>query len=511
MRVDLARLERIDQRIREILEEWGLNITPVDFEIVPTQRMFEVMAYGLPVNFKHWSHGRDYERMRTIYEHSGSGLPYEMVLNTSPPKAFLMENNSFALQVLVIGHVYAHVDFFRTNVNFEKLPRDINIQAYEAAKRFDRFEHLYGLSALEDLCDAGLALKMNIDPESNRRESREEQIERVYNEANDHSEYRDDDFLKLFPVKKKKKPSLRELHSKTPLEPDRDVLGYIIENSPKPLNDKEKDVLSVIRSQGRHLYPQLRTKVMNEGWASYWHEKLMRRLFQERSLTAEEHGTFAHYHSAVLAPNPFQINPYYLGKKMFEDIKERWDKGMFGKEWKECEDLWERDNWNKELGQGTEKIFGIRKLYSDRMFIEHFLTNDLIHELQLYIYEEQILRDGSKELIITESRPEIIRRQLLELHSDGGIPRIIVLNGNYNNNRELYLQHLFEGVPLDKEYLKRTLEHIYFLWGRSVHLESVKVIEDPLKSRGYKIKGVVYCYDGKNHIESDMKGARTLY
>ncbi|MFO8032588.1 MAG: SpoVR family protein [Desulfohalobiaceae bacterium] len=502
MKIELSRLEKIDARIKEILEEWGLDVVPVDFDIVPAQRMFEIMAYGLPVNFRHWSRGRDYERLRTIYEHSGAGLPYEMVLNTSPPKAFLMETNPFPIQVLVMAHVYAHVDFFNSNQSFEDVSKEMPVQAYEATKRFDAYEQHNGLSRLEPLCDAGLALQFNVDPDwHKKRETREEQIQRLYGDQ-PQEEQRDLDFFRLYPREKAKHPDYKELVHTTPLEPERDVLGYITANSPKPLQDWEQDVLSVIRSQGLYLYPQIRTKICNEGWAAYWHERIMHRLFQERLLTSEEHGYFAQYHSAVLAPNPFQLNPYLVGKKIFEDIKERWDKGRCGKAWQECEDLYQLEHWDTELMQGEQKIFQVRSLYSDRMLLEHFLTDKLIHDLELYIYEERLRRNRDKELVIVESRPEVIRSQLKELHADAGQPRILVQNGNYHNQAELYLKHYFQDAPLDYEYLQKTLEHIFFLWGRSVHLETVDVIQD---RRGRVSKQeVVHHYDGVSHTKTDI-------
>ncbi len=502
MNRELDRLEKIDERIREIVSQWGLLVPQIEFEIVPAQRMFEIMAYGLPVNFRHWSRGRDYERLRTIYEHSGAGLPYEVVLNTSPPRAFLMESNPFPIQVLVMAHVYAHVDFFRASRHFESTPRDITIQAYEAAKRFDEYERQHGLSRLEPLCDAGLALQYNIDPDNPfGKETREEQIERLYGRDWAQEQPRDE-FSRLYPGEKPQSPDYRELVHTTPLEPERDLFGYVLNNSPKPLQDWERDVLSVIRNQGMYFYPQMRTKIVNEGWAAYWHEHIMRQLFQERYLTFEEHGYFAQYHSAVLAPNPFQINPYLVGKRIFEDIKERWDKGKFGKKWQDCQDEYLREHWNTHLNRGMDKIFQVRSVYSDRMLMEHFLTNELVHDLQLYIYRERQRRHGGKELVIVESRPEIIRQQLKELHADGGQPRILVENGNYLNRGELYLKHVFEEAPLDYEYLRKTLEHVYFLWGRNVHLETMDVIQDRLGDIAYR--RVVHHYDGSLHMTTDI-------
>jgi len=507
MKNEMKRLEEIDERIQEIMCDWGLQVIPIDFEIVPAQKMLEIMAYGMPINFRHWSMGRDYERLRTIYEHSGAGLPYETILNTVPPKAFLMETNPFSIQVLVIAHVYAHVDFFNQNQHFAETPKDILAKTYETTKRFDWYEQHYGLSRLEPLIDAGLALQFNIDPDIHKRkETKEEQIARLFGSDEDRQKPVDH-FSELYPRKKKDRPDFQDLAQRTPLEPERDVLGYILQNSPKPLEEREQDVLSAIRNQGLYLYPQIRTKIINEGWAAYWHEKAMRKLFEEGYLTSEEHGYFAQYHSAVLAPNPFQINPYLVGKRIFEDIKERWDKGKFGKVWQECQDEYEKENWDTKLGKGNQKIFAVRKVYTDRMFIEHFLTDELIHDLELYIYEERPSKKGGSELVIVEKRPEVIRQQLKELYADRGQPRILVQNGNFMKKRELYLQHVFEGAPLDYEYLHKTLEHVYFMWGKNVHLETMDVIID--RQGRMNQRKVVHHYNGKTHTKTDKSSGST--
>jgi stage V sporulation protein R len=246
---------------------------------------------------------------------------------------------------------------------------------------------------------------------------------------------------------------------------------------------------------------------MNEGWAAFWHERVMRRLFEERYLTPEEHGYYAQYHSAVLAENPFQLNPYLVGKRILEDVKKRWDTGRYGKRWREVEDEYEREHWDTQENRGLDKIFRLRTVYSDRMLLEHFLTDDLVHDLQLYVYKERRSRDGGRELVIAESRPEVIRQQLKELHADGGQPRILVTDGNYKNRGELYLEHVFEENPLDSEYLQKTMEHVHFLWGRKVHLKTVEVIMD--KRGKVSRRKAVYHYNGSSHTVTDMDSGST--
>jgi spore cortex formation protein SpoVR/YcgB (stage V sporulation) len=200
-----------------------------------------------------------------------------------------------------------------------------------------------------------------------REESEEEQKERLSERpavAEAPGPYDD-----LIARKKTDQPSIDYYNRKTPLEPERDVLIYIINHSPKPLREWEKDVLSVLRDQSRYFMPQRRTKIMNEGWATFWHMRIMDRLFKEGLLNQDEHGYYNLYNARVLATNPRVPNPYLVGLKIFEDVEDRWNKGRFGREWEECEDPEKKESWDLGTGQGKEKIFEVRHCYSDRFFI----------------------------------------------------------------------------------------------------------------------------------------------
>jgi stage V sporulation protein R len=274
---------------------------------------------------------------------------------------------------------------------------------------------------------------------------------------------------------------------KTPLEPERDVLLYIINHSPKPLREWEKDILSVLRDQSRYFMPQRRTKIMNEGWATLWHMRIMDRLFKEGLLNDEEHGYYNLYNARVLATHPRVINSYLVGLRIFEDIEDRWNKGRFGRQWEECEDPAKREAWDLGTGLGREKIFEVRRSYSDRFFIEQFLTEKLVEDLGLFLYEGKEEQDEIAYVISGKDWKEV-RRFLVSSLSTFGIPLIMVEDGDYKGKRELYLKHAYDGIELDQEYRERTLEHIFYLWDRPIHLESV--------IDGRK---VVFDFDGTTH------------
>jgi len=485
---ELKRLIRFDEKIQEIAREFGLDFFPQEFDVVPAQKMLEILAYRFPVNISHWSFGRDYEREKTKHEY-GFGIPYELVLNSDPSRAYLMNTNPLPVQVMVMAHVYAHNDFMKNNLHFSPTRRDILPSASEAAVRFQKYEKRFGLEAVEAAIDAGLSIELNVDPDFFiREESEDEQRERLSTPSTRpeiHGSFDD-----LIGRRKTDPPPRDHFDGKTPLEPERDVLLYILNHSPKPLRECEKDVLSVVRDQSRYFMPQRRTKIMNEGWATFWHMRIMDRLFKERLLNEEEHGYYNLYNARVLATNPRMPNPYLVGLKMFEDIEDRWNKGRFGKEWEGCEDPKKREDWDLGLGKGREEIFEVRRRFTDRFFVEEFLTEELVEELNLYLYEGR-QEHGEIQYVIRDRDWRQIKSLLVSHLSAFGIPLIVVEDGDYKGKREIYLKHAFEDIELDEEYREKTLEHIFYLWDRPVHLESV--------AEGCS---VVFTFDGKSHTAS---------
>lgn len=481
---ELKRLSEFDQIIQKIAREFGLDFFPQEFDIIPAQKMLEIMAYHFPINFSNWSFGRDFEMEKTKFEY-GYSIPYEVVLNSNPSRAYLINTNPFAVQIMVMAHVYAHNDFMKNNFHFKPTRRDILPSASEAARRFQEYEQQYGLEEVERVTDAALAIQYNINPDFFIQEESEEQKWERLSSPPAVAEVPGafDDLL----FGKRTAPPERKHRRKTPPEPERDVLFYIMTHSPKPLREWEKDVLSVIRDQSRYFMPQRRTKIMNEGWAAYWHIRIMERLFGDGLLSTEDHGYFNMYNSRVLATNPSTINPYLLGLKIYEDIEERWNKGQFGREWENCQDPEEKSRWDKNLGQGREKLMEVRRSYSDRFFVEHFLTEKLVNDLDLYLFEG---KTGTSEVeyVVTDKDWKRVKDLLVKFLSTYEIPLIYVEDGDYMGKRELYLKHAYDGIELDTEYREKTMEQIYYLWHRPIHLETVVNGDQS-----------VFTYDGTQH------------
>ncbi len=512
---DLQRLQKIEARIHEIAVDMELLTTETTFEVVPAQRVLEGMSYHFPTNFSHWSFGRDYERNRTIYEHTGQGIPYEQVWNFNVPKAFLVESSPFALQVLTIAHVYGHVDFFLANKNCQRARSfsDIAEEARNAAGRFQDYVDKYGIDESEHIIDAGMAIQWHQDldpfaeevPEDEQRERlmavEQAKLERPDTIEGDFTKPQTSEEISAI------EQNLRDIMSKTPPQHEYDLLRYIKAHSPQPLRPSAVDMLSVIRNQARALAPNARTKLLNEGWATYIHVHIMRQLFQERLLTSEEHGVFSRFHSAVLRENRFGLNWYRVGYGLYEYIKEKWDKGRFGRDFDECEDPEARLKWDTEANAGNAKIFEVRANFSDRMAVELFFEDQFIHDQRLYLYQEQPDPDtGDIVDVIVESRPAVIRsllKQQLTLH---GAPAIYIKDGNYNDNRELYMVHMRHPnaqQELDGDYERATLEKVFRLWGRPVHLETDEITKDASGQQSDLIR-VVDTYDGENHTSRTL-------
>jgi len=230
-------------------------------------------------------------------------------------------------------------------------------------------------------------------------------------------------------------------------------LLLFIEEHSRELTDWQRDILTMLREEMLYFWPQLETKIMNEGWATYWHMRIMREL----DLTSGESIEFAKLNANVIQPGGSQINPYYLGVKIFEDIERRYNNPDE-----------EMRRLGVKPGSGREKIFEVRELESDQSFIRNYLTKELVEEEDLFLYK----REGN-EVRVTNKDFEKIRDEIVQSRVNGGFPVIVVEDGDYMKAGELYLKHLYEGIPLDTNHLEKVLPYIYQLWGRTVHLETI--------------------------------------
>ncbi len=471
-------------KIRKIAVDAGLDFFEVIYEMVNFQQMNEIAAYmGFPTRYPHWRWGMEYERMRKSYAY-GLHRIYEMVINNDPCYAYLLDSNELVDQKIVMAHVYGHSDFFKKNFWFGKTDRKMMDHTANHATRVWEIIDRIGMEEVEEFIDVCLSLENLIDRHAPYYEKSDKQQKKENKEDPEDIEidmrrpqaakfkvkrgYMDG-FINPPEVLKEEAEErgkeLRDNIDRFPAEPQRDVLLFLLHHA--PLERWQQEILDIIRKEAYYFAPQGMTKVLNEGWASYWHSTIMTK---SGVMTSEEVIDYADHHSGTVAMNSQRINPYKIGLELFRNIEERWDKGRFGKDWDECDDARERRQWDKKTGLGRDKIFEVRRIYNDVGFIDTFFTEDFCNQNQLFTYNYNE-RTGRYEI---DSRQfQEIKKKLLFSLTNFGQPVIRVEDANYENRGELLLEHRYEGIELKLDEARDTLKNLFKVWTRPVHMRTI--------------------------------------
>ncbi|MEO1090876.1 MAG: SpoVR family protein [Pseudomonadota bacterium] len=433
----LAELQSWDQRIREKVEEFGLDCYRQEFELCDHHAMLGYMAYhGMPAHYPHWSYGKSFEKTKTLYDHGVSGLPYELVINSDPCLAYLMIDNSLCLQVLTIAHVYGHNDFFKNNFTFTSATdAGETISGFKA--RADRVrayveDPSIGDDAVERFLDSAHALAFCVSANAAvKRLSIDEERTRL-RKARDESH---DPFDVLHP-RQKDEPEDDETFPPSPVG---NILAFLRDHHPR-LVSWQRDLLDIVDAETRYFLPQIETKIMNEGWASYWHHKILSSLELPQDVQLE----FMVRHNQVVCPHPGSINPYHVGFVLWHAIAEK---------------------------HGEAAIWAVRETDRDAAFLRRFLDADTMRELDLFAFEPK----GDK-LVVSEVADdehwESVKRKLIAQVGAGTNPTINITDADFNRRGELYLAHEHDGRDLHLGYAEKTLQHLHRLWGRRVLLET---------------------------------------
>ncbi len=451
---DLEDLQDWNRRISEQSNAFGLNCYPQEFEICDHEQMLSYMVYsGMPSHYPHWSYGKAYEKLKTLYDYGLSGLPYEMVINSNPCIAYLMRDNSLALQILTIAHVYGHNDFFKNNFTFSTIRAEFTLETFKAhANRVRHYieDPSIGLEKVERILDAAHALSLQCRRNlSIRKRSEKEQKEAKLQD----SQPSPDPFQAVHRRKEWVSPDL----DKTPLYPEEDILLFIRDHNSQ-LTEWEKDLLTMVHEQAQYFIPQIETKIMNEGWASFWHKRILESLDLPQNLQIE----FLVRHTQVLSPSPGGLNPYHIGMKVWEDIERRWSEPAAE----------QKDEQKAKTKTAKEKLFEVREVERDGSFLRRYLTEEMVRELNLFEYQSQG-NDRVVSRVADEKGWQVIKNTLIQNVGTGTIPVIKVEDADYNHNRGLFLVHSHDGRDLQLEYAEKTLNYLRQLWGREVTLETV--------------------------------------
>jgi stage V sporulation protein R len=488
-------LLRLKEEIEQYAIDYGLTYYPVVFEVCNYDTICILAAQGgFPSRYPHWKFGMDYDQLSkgNIY---GFQKIYELVINTDPCYAYLLSSNRIVDQKLVMAHVYGHADFFRNNAWFRTTDkRMMDVMANHGTK-IRKYMNKYGQDRVESFIDAVMSLEnlldVNVLFETAEVRRKREELERVAREEELKGDDDDDRSTALKSFMRSKKRAEKDTDFSGDevvgefdfeaidenVKGTRDIMKFLMQNA--PIEEWQSDIIGCLREEAYYFLPQRMTKIMNEGWASYWHSKIM----TEKALRSSEIIDFADVHSGVMAMSPQNINPYKIGIELFRDIEHRWDTGKFGKEYQDCTDMNKKHNWDKKLGLGKEKIFEVRKSHNDITFLDEFFTEEFCERQQIFTYKYNP-RTGRNEIDSREFKE--IKDKLLSQLANFGQPLIEIESSNFNNRGELLLNHVHRGVDLDMNFAADTMKNIFLIWKRPINIKTV--VEE---------KEMFYCFDGK--------------
>jgi stage V sporulation protein R len=421
-----AELEALSRHIEEIARSSGLDFFDVVFELLDARDVNAVAAYGgFPVRYPSWRFGMEYERLEKGHAWGLSKI-YELVINNDPTYAYLVRSNSLMEQKLVMAHVFGHADFFKHNVWFQPTERRMLDVMANHGTRIRRYIDLHGQDVVDRFLDLTLALDTLIDPYQPLRELRRE----VAVGAAPRQSHRERALRSLERVREEA-PAVAQAPAGPGL-PTFDVLGFLCEEA--PVEPWQRDVLRMLRAEAGYFAPQRMTKIMNEGWASFWHSRILTRGL----LGPEEIVDFADCHSGATAAAPGQLNPYKLGIELFRHAE--------------------------ELGLD---LFRLRAVHNDASFVDALVDEEFCEQSRLFLFARNP-RTSRAEIADRDWRA--VKRALLAQLSWGGLPRIALVDRNREGKGGLHLEHRHDGRDLELASAGETLRRIAELWRGPVSL-----------------------------------------
>lgn len=481
-------LAEIAHDLEEKARAAGLDMFKTSFEMIDYNQLAEIAAYGgFPTRYPHWRFGMEFERISKSYTY-GLSIIYEMVINNDPCYAYLLRANSLVLQKTVIAHVFGHCDFFKNNFWFSKTNRKMLDQMANHASIVKRLIEGIGQDEVENFIDTALSLENLIDNNAPFRgdkkpDSEDEMSRRRRQIAKLPAKKYMDSYINPEEFLEHQRQRMDEEDKKAkqfPSSPERDVMKFLIDYA--PISEWQRQILNIIRDEAYYFAPQGQTKILNEGWATYWHSLMMTDISR---LNDSEIVDYCDHYSGVVASHPNQLNPYKLGVELLRHVKRRWDRGQYGLEYMNTDDPRKRAEWDTQAGLGDKKLMEVRRFHNDITFIDEFLDEDFCHNTKMFIYDFD-RRNGRYVISSRDFKP--IKQQLLSQLTNFGQPIITVVDGNYKNRNELLLKHQHESGDLKHEFTLECLKNLYKVWQRPVHIETI--IEDVPRR---------VSYDGGNH------------
>ncbi|HEY4082326.1 MAG TPA: SpoVR family protein [Burkholderiaceae bacterium] len=459
------------QVIRDTAERYGLDTYPNQLEVITAEQMMDAYAsVGMPVNYRHWSYGKEFIATERNYKRGQMGLAYEIVINSDPCIAYLMEENTMAMQALVIAHAsYGHNSFFKGNYLFRMWTDASSIIDYLVyAKNFiANCEERHGVEAVEQMLDSCHAL-MNHGVDRYRRPSKlslaQETVRLAEREA--HAQRQINDLWRTLPRKAETEDSAGPAARRFPEEPQENLLYFIEKNAPL-LEPWQREVVRIVRKVAQYFYPQRQTQVMNEGWATFWHHRLLNTMYDDGFLSDGMMIEWLKSHTNVVAQPPMQnLNPYALGFAMYTDIK------------RICEKPTEEDRrWFPDLAGSDWEVTldHAMRNFKDESFIGQYLSPRLMREFRLFsILDDAEQSEYEISAIHDEAGYHHVRQALSRQYDlSTREPNIQVWNVNLRGDRSLTLRHTQHMNRPLHDSAQEVLKHVARLWGFGVQLESV--------------------------------------
>ena len=455
------------------IEKYNLSFYPNQIEIITSEQMLDCYsAVGMPTYYSHWSFGKQFVQESELYKRGKMGLAYEIVINSNPSIAYLMEENTMMMQALVIAHAcIGHNSLFKNNVVFKQWTDASAIIDYLVfAKQFvAECEEKYGPEEVERVLDSAHALRLNgIDrykrpPTISKAAEEQRRKDRLRYEQ----ETFDDIWRTLPPSDKPDKPTDAD---RFPKEPEENILYFIEKNAPN-LPQWKREIIRIVRKVAQYFYPQMMTQIINEGYATFWHYTLINDLYDQGHVTDGFMLEFLQSHTGVIRQDPYQnINPYALGFAMFQDIK------------RICMEPTEEDKrWFSWAGNGDwlNTIKHAAYEYKDESFILQYLSPKVIRDFKLfYILDDDDNPTMVVEAIQNDDGYKLIREKLAEQQNvNNKLPLIQVTSVDVWGDRSMTLTHTStKRHTLDEDSTYETLRHVERLWGYHVRLQSVAYV-----------------------------------
>ncbi len=517
-------MELINQKTKKIMEECklrakdaGLKFSDNTLEYIVTNKDMIKLSpkVMIPTLYNYWVNDVEVLKEEGRYKLYPSN-PYETVINSRPPISFYNDNNPDWLNIMIFYHVLAHIDFFQNNILFQNTWNDDFVGTALADKRLiESLRSRYGRwvdyviefgRSIDNIIGYfGTLPKHKLKPEEEPGQKMDffinvflqDMLKKNPAEVIKYIET----YNNLLKINKEKTEAVffSEIRNSYPefesiylnyehhKKKENDILEFIIENSPflkKRENDWMKSILIIIRNTALYFGPQMRTKILNEGWASYWHNKLF---ISDHRIKGFE-TAYAKINAGVTSISRIGLNPYAIGLRLFNYIEDNANKGRLSYNFQKIENIEERENYNSNLSMGKETIFNIRKLFSDFNLINTFIDQDFVDTYDLFVVGKRMDENrGVYQYYIKSRKAADYKKMLIDSLYH---PPFITIDTNKTHEGNLYLKHIFEGKQLFKPYIEDTLMAIEFLWGAQVQLETTDIKPD--KDAANNVQGFVY-------------------